>query len=310
MAARATAAAFASALGDDPLYQTALAQARLATSPSKTSLPPGCGPYVAVGGDMRLITSGGCPRVADLANTQARVWSGRRWVDVWVRKLPGPPAVLYRVQLDDGACLVCAADHAWAVIDGAGSIVPVRTDALQTDYAVALPLLPEAADLSGVPAKTAYADGAAYAALMADRATRGRQLPPQLFSMAPADLGLFVAGWLDAHKGAIYGGSQATHDLKLALLRLGVRATTSADQGGDALRAVALPCSAAADIPNPANAGRTFRNLCLRHPRVVEVFRLDVPGDVYTVSAAGGGTVVVDGVTALCGFAAESSGPV
>ena len=73
----------------------------------------------AVSKEMRVYAREGAPRLADIGDRPIDVWSGDAWTAV--RVSVGAPAECYRVRLDDGTCLVSAADHPWAIVsDGGG----------------------------------------------------------------------------------------------------------------------------------------------------------------------------------------------
>ena len=246
----------------------------------------------AVSKEMRVFTRDGCVRLADLAGDETEVWSGHRWIEIRPEALPAP-AKLYRVRLDNGACLVCAADHPWAVVVQ-GQIVPVLTQDLRTDFTISLPLPFDLDDLGGTGAPDAYELGAA----MADAKRSNKDgLPSQVFGMGRTPLGNFVAGWMDAQKGALFGSWAAIHGLQVVLWRLGAH-HTFVEEGGT-YYGLGISKEDRAAIPNPKNWPRGHRRVLSTLPRIVEIYALRGTQRPYTIITSGR-TIVLDGVLTLC----------
>jgi hypothetical protein len=247
---------------------------------------------------MRVFTRNGCPRLADILGRDTEVWSGRRWVTIKAG-VSRTPTEFYRIRLDDGTCLVCAADHPWAIVVD-GNLVPVRTSDLRTDLAVSPHIPFPLEDLGGDDTPQAYAMGLALGRRLADNYKFKEGIPARVFSMDRGSLGLFVAGWMDAQKGIIFGCYNAIHDLQIAIRRLGVYHSFFVDRG--TYYALGLSHSDGNLIPNPKGGPREYRRTVSDLPRVTEVFRLDGRKKAYTISSsdARARTIVLDGILTLC----------
>ncbi len=268
-----------------------------AFSPPPNSVGRPAAARAAVSKEMRLFTRDGCPRLADVSAKGVEAWSGRRWIHVRPRLAPGLAEELYRVRLDDGSCLVCAAGHPWAVV-AEGKILPVLTRDLRTDFAVSPFVLPGASDLGGSREAKAYELGRAYGAKMAFSYKLKDGLPARVFAMGPASLADFAAGWLDAQKGVLVGCANAMHDLQIVLRRMGVYHTYLGGRGSR--YSLALSGEDAGAIPNPRGLPREFRRIVSDLPRVVEVYALGERRRPCTLEVEGGHTIVLDGVLTLC----------
>lgn len=271
-----------------------------------TIVPPAGGGGPLVSKEMRLFTRDGCPRIGDVAGETVEAWSGNP-TGGWVRVTPrpwGPPegADFYRVRLDDGRCLTCAGAHPWPVVAG-GRIRPVATEDLRTDYPVApfIQFPPGELGGAGERAGRAYELGGRLGAKMALRCQGGKRrrgLPPWAFALPPPALARFVAGWLDAQNGILFGPKGAIGDLQLLLHRLGVHRTLREDRGR--FCALALSAEDAGAIPNPRGLPREYRRIASALPRIVEVCALGEKRRAYALEVEGAHTVVVGGVIALC----------
>lgn len=252
----------------------------------------------AVSKDTRVFTRAGCPRLADIVGNQAEVWSGRRWIQVRVAVAPAATE-FFRVRLDDGTCLVCTADHPWAVV-AEGRVIPVRTCDLRTDLAISPFLLFTPEDLGGTPTPQAYKMGAALGRRLAESYKLKDGIPARVFEMDRKSLGLFVAGWMDAQKGTLFGCHAAIHDMQIALHRLGVYHTFIEDLG--TYYALGLSQEDGGLIPNPKGGPREYRRAVSDLPRVTEVYRMGGRKKAYTITSDDprARTVVLDGVLTLC----------
>lgn len=252
----------------------------------------------AVSKDVRAFTRDGCPRLAELVGQDVEVWSGRRWIRVRVAVAPAATE-FYRVRLDDGTCLDCTADHPWAVVAD-GRLVPVRARDLRTDLAVSPFLLFTPEDLGGAEVPQAYEMGAALGRRLAKSCKPKDGTPARVFSMDPASLGQFVAGWMDAQQGTLFGCYAAIHDLQVALRRLGVYHTFAEDLG--TYYALGLSQEDASRIPNPKGGPREYRRAVSDLPRVTEVCLMNGRQKAYTITSDDpkARTVVLNGVLTLC----------
>ena len=251
--------------------------------------------------EMRLFTRYGCPRIADIVGNTVEAWSGNP-SGGWVRVSPrvsGETAVdLYRVKLDDGRCLTCAGDHPWAVVSSEARIIPVLTRHLRTDFAISPFVLFPASELEGVDDPHAYELGSVYGIKMSQKCRFKDGLPAHIFGLDPPSLANFVAGWLDAQKGILFGCKEAIHDLQIVLHRLGVYHTFRDDRGQ--FCSLALSEKDAGNIPNPRGMPREYRRIASNLPRIVEVCSLGDKQRPYTLAIEGAHTIVIDGVIALC----------
>jgi hypothetical protein len=257
---------------------------------------------------MRVLTREGCPRLAELVDKEAELWSGQRWVRACVRMSPRATA-LYRVRLDSGASLVCAADHPWAVVTADG-IKSVATRDLAVDSVVPH-YLPLAVEDSGSDSGSDSADPATYrrgrafgqrVALPTKGprwARRGAAtLPPEVFTYPPRDLAAFVAGWMDAQHGYLIGPHGVVLDLQIALCRLGATNTHIEHWGTN--YALTLSSDLVRSLPNPNNQQREARQLSDALPRVTEVYSLRGQHRPCTLSVREGHTVVLGGILTSC----------
>jgi hypothetical protein len=247
---------------------------------------------------MRVFIRAGCPRLADIVGAETEVWSGRRWIRVRVAVAP-TTSEFYRVRLDDGTCMVSTAEHPWAVVAD-GRVVPVRTRDLRTDLAISPFILFPPEDLGGTPVPQAYEMGAALGRRLAESYKLKDGIPARVFEMDPKSLGLFVAGWMDAQKGTLFGCYAAIHDLQIALHRLGVYHTFIEDLG--TYYALGLSQEDGDRIPNPKGGPREYRRAVSDLPRVTEVFLLGGRKKAYTITSDDprARTIVLDGVLSLC----------
>ena len=272
---------------------------RFTPSP-ETVIPISEANHPLVGKDMRLFTREGCPRIGDILGVTVEAWSGNP-SGGWVRVTPraaGEVVDMYRVRLDDGRCLTCAANHPWPVVSGRGRIVPVLTKHLRTDLAVSPFVQFSVEDLGGVSCPRAYEMGIHFGRKFTQKARNKDGLPLHLFELDPRSLADFVAGWLDSQKGILFGGKEAIHDLQILLHRLGVYHTFCENRGR--FGALVLSEKDAENIPNPRGRPRDYRRITSNMPRIVEVCLLNEKRRAYTLDVEEGHTVVVDGIISLC----------
>jgi hypothetical protein len=254
--------------------------------------------------DMRVLARGGCPRLADLTGQEVEIWSGRRWVRA--RVVPAPPSPVYRVRLDSGACLACGPDLKWPVVEN-GQIRPVAAADLRSDACVSAFMPPPAAGLGGGELPNAYEEGVVFGRRIADGVRAKESSVARLLTLAPAPLGLFVAGWMDAQHGTLFGSRELIHTLQIALQRLGVLGSQVEEIGSACT--LGLTPEDGARIPNPQKRARTFSWTERACRRVVEVYQSAgdhkkaccavVPAEPEAGAACG--TFVLDGVLALFG---------
>jgi hypothetical protein len=250
---------------------------------------------IAVSKEMRVYTREGAPRISDIVGRLIDVWTGDAWTAV--RVSVGPPAEYYRVRLDDGTCLVSAADHPWAIVSDGGGHRPVLTRDLREDLAVSA--APGPRDAGGVADARAYDLGAAYGVQMLGRKKRKSGGPTFIFDLDRVAFGLYISGWMDSQRGAVFGPHEAIHDLQVAAGRHDIR-TIIENRGTTS--ALIIPHSSRGAIPNPRGVARDFPDIIIQPPRIVEVFRLRRRERTYTITPLdkNARTVVLDGVLTRC----------